>query len=383
MGLFGFGRKKEKKKADVVRSLFPTEDEKRAALQNIQSMTDQDSLLAAALNRRYGDNVCLAAAKKLDDAHLAEYLLLASKSTATGALSEEVQELGAGLMERLDADQMTFFLLAMCNDYSFNVLAVHRLTDQELLARVVREHDNGNLAKVRRAAVKKIGDPSILHELVLNDKDPWFLKDALEQIDNQAVLAEVALSDTLWDVRNKAIERLNDPDALYRVAIAPIHEFNAKDAVEKISDQTLLGKIAQEAIRPLARVYAVRKLEDQALLLQIAEQDAEEKVRLAATVKLEDQAAILGILQNDRSNAVKQSAAKHLNDIPILTEVARNTDAVCDVREAAANRIQEIGSESDKMLAEELLADIKRTRDEENERSKELYDLYVRGQNLA
>ena len=166
MGLFGSGNKKDKTGSG---SPAPYRG-KPVNEKKVLKMTDQNMLLGAALDERNDSDARMAAANKLDDPHLTEYLIGMSNASATGFLSSEVKGLGDRLVKGFGGDQQTLFRLAMCNDYSFNKTAIEKLTDRDLIIRVATAHPK---SEGRKAALKKIDDPSVIGRIALNDEDNW------------------------------------------------------------------------------------------------------------------------------------------------------------------------------------------------------------------
>ena len=376
MGFFGSGNKKEKKGSGspVPYKGKPVNEKK------VLKMTDQNMLLGAALDERNSSDVRMTAAKKLDDEHLAEFLIRKSGASATGYLSSEISDLGDELVTRIDGDQQALYRLAMCNDYLFNRAAVEKLTDQGLLTRIARIHPK---SQGRKAAVKKLSDQRILGEIALNDEDQWVRKEALSRTDSQEIIAKVALTDTQLDVRGDAIERLTDPIVLKKVALTDKYEYNAAKAAERIDDQSILKEIVRTSQIPLARSNAAEKIEDQDLLKEIAENDKSREVRNAAVRHIKDQAFLRSVIENDDSDSVRQMAARFMLDVSYLRELAGNDDASCDLREEAAKRMLNIGTEADKADAEQLLEQIQQKRDADDQKDREYYNSYVKGENLA
>lgn len=387
-----FGKKKQPQ------SLNAAENESRKAEQPARKMTDQDKFLETALNKKLEKKVRIDAFNKLDDTHMVEFYI-----QETGFIVYDLKTSAEELVERVDVEQDTFYRLAMSGDRDYNQLAVTKLTDQKLLAQVALNHKK---EFIRKCAVGLLEDPETISQIALNDESVFVREAAIQKIDDQALLEQIAMNDRDDSVCCEAAERLTDPDALYRVAFKKNNDnhqfiislrddcYTASKAVEKIDNQAILADIAlnapsqnaclkavyklsdQDALQKVAehhpveevREQAVRRITDQSFLVHIAETDDYYGVQKKAMERIDDQSVLSRVIKDeDIKHGVRCTAASRSTDIPLLKEFIEydykfipyaNNGASILIREAAAKRLCEIGSDEDKAFASQKLEEI-------------------------
>ena len=85
-------------------------------------------------------------------------------------------------------------------------LAVSRITDQALLARIAENEERG----LRAAAVWRLEDQSVLSRLALTENASELRRIATTKLTAIAVLKQIARDDGDWFVRRAASERLKE-----------------------------------------------------------------------------------------------------------------------------------------------------------------------------
>jgi HEAT repeat protein len=120
--------------------------------------------------------------------------------------------------------------------------AVEKLTDSSILEQIA---ENDASADVRVAAVKRVAQPSLLARLAKDDRDNRVRCEAVGRLTDQPLLAEIATSDPSVDVREAAVKKLTDKDALRSVAHNQQEEPTVRLAAGQVlGDDALLGRIA-------------------------------------------------------------------------------------------------------------------------------------------
>ncbi len=112
--------------------------------------------------------------------------------------------------------------------------------------------------EVRKAAVEKIDDQNILAKIVRNDNDGNVRYKAVEKLTDQQLLSDIARDDVDKYVRSRAAENITDRKILEDLAISSSDEKIRKMAVDIIEDQKLLAKIEKEdSDEELARIAKI------------------------------------------------------------------------------------------------------------------------------
>lgn len=216
-------------------------------------------------------------------------------------------------------------------------LAVGRIGAEPVLADVASHAPN---AKVRLAAIEKIGDPALLLVSVTKDQDQENRRAALSRIDAPKVLAAVVRKSGDAEIRLQAIKKINDPAVLQESVAGDADEAVRLAALERMTDQDVFGRVAETDSSPKVRAAAIAKLADPAMLAQIAKDSAHEENRLAALAKITDDTVVCDIAQADPSAAVRAAAAAKTGNQQALARSARQDD-VAEVRKTAVAQIDD------------------------------------------
>jgi hypothetical protein len=164
--------------------------------------------------------------------------------------------------------------------------------------------------EIRRAAVSRLTDQTLLAKIAKNDKDSVVRKTAENR--KEALLAEIAR---------------NNSDCMA-----------AKAAVEMLTDQTLLAEIAKKVHFDEVRYIAVRRLLGEAILADLAKNDKDRVVRRVAVENMgsTNQRLLAEISQNDNDGYVRQAAFQKLTDQTLLDKISvskRPVNAPCRICE--------------------------------------------------
>jgi len=173
------------------------------------------------------------------------------------------------------------------------------IDERELLAEIARDDVD---ARVRRAAVGKLMNPSALAAVAEADPDPGVRDGAL------AMLRDIALD---------AFEGLAEAESLA--------------AVEALSDPRILATVAKTALREEVAVRALGRIDETHALGSIARHARLEPIRLAALAALQDRGEIVSVALNSDFKDTGVAAVERLDDRGDLEQIAtrgKNKSAV-------------------------------------------------------
>jgi len=193
------------------------------------------------------------------------------------------------------------------------------LSERDQILASAREDDD---ARVRRAAVAKLMDPS--------------------------ALAVVAREDTDEEVRAQGLAMLRD---LALEAFEGVTEAEALAAVDALDDQKTLAQIAKTSLRADVGQRALARLTDSRAVASVARQAEVDAVRHAALERVSDRDALLAIALNCDFKDTAVSAVERLSaraDLETVANRARN--------KSAAKRARAIVREADDRAAGEAAA---------------------------
>jgi len=131
--------------------------------------------------------------------------------------------------------------------------------------------------------------------------DYW--KEKLASLSSQYELSEAmkAMEDKDRNVRRTAVKKLVDQTVLAKFAVQDEDSEVRRSAVGKITDQALLAKIYMDDKDSGVRQAAVKNITDQALLEKIY---AEDKAQIDALLKLTDKDQVTSILKTEKNSRV-------------------------------------------------------------------------------
>jgi len=187
-------------------------------------------------------------------------------------------------------------------------------------------------AAVRAEAVLRL--PASDHELVLalarEDADARVRRAAVKRLGEVAVLAEIAASDADPGVREEAGGRLA------HVAQNEHDEAAARAAVAGLRDPRHLASVGKGASLAAAREAAIRSLSDPKALAGVVREAQDAKARLMALARIEDGATLVGLAQNLEQKALAVAAVDRLSDPDALKAVAAKAKVGAASRRARA-----------------------------------------------
>ena len=168
------------------------------------------------------------------------------------------------------------------------------IDEREQLASFAREDES---PRVRRAAVGKLMDPSVLAIVTRDDTD-------------SGVRAHAA--SMLRDIALEAFEETGEPDSLA--------------AVGALSDPKILSHIAKTATRPSVAELALGRVDDARTRGSIARHATLESIRVAACASLTDREELLAVALNSAFKDTAIAAVDRLTDRADLEHVAERSN---------------------------------------------------------
>jgi uncharacterized protein DUF349 len=179
--------------------------------------------------------------------------------------------------------------------------AVRRLAPTEhhdLLVGVARADADPH---VRRAAVRKLGEPGIVVELARNDEDDGVREAALDTLLDIALGSNAAAAE-------QAAAALDHPRHLAALARDAALVSVRADAVRRLSNDRALAALARNAEDPEVRREAVARVTDEAAVLEIALKSEHKDAAVAAVERLADRDAIESAAAGARNKAAAKRA---------------------------------------------------------------------------
>jgi hypothetical protein len=224
-------------------------------------------------------------------------------------------------------------------DPNIRIEAIHELDPADLEALNAFAKDDAD-ARVRRVAVARIGDASVLADIVRNESEGSVRDHALGQLveqaskqDAAAAMTAVAALASLGRERELAtVAKTAGPDEVRRAAIAAIREERA------------LGSIARHGADAGARLLAIERLTDRAEIEGVALRGEHADAAVAAIDKLSGASSdtLTAIAEKARTKAAQKRAR---------TQLKAATPAAEAVPEAGAGF-----KEADQQKAREMVA---------------------------
>jgi hypothetical protein len=168
-------------------------------------------------------------------------------------------------------------------DPNIRIEAIHELDPSDLESLNAFAKDDAD-ARVRRVAVARIGDASVLADIVRNESEGSVRDHALNQLVEQAskhdaaaaMTAVAALASLGRERELAAVAKASGPDEVRRAAIAAIR------------DEKALGSIARHAAEAGARLVALERLTDPSEIEGVALRGEHADAAVAAIDKIQD-----------------------------------------------------------------------------------------------
>jgi Domain of Unknown Function (DUF349) len=190
-------------------------------------------------------------------------------------------------------------------DPNIRIEAIHELDPADLETLSAFAKDDAD-ARVRRVAVARIGDASVLADIVRNESEGSVRDHALGQLVEQAGKPDAASAMTAV----AALGSLGRERELATVAKSAGPEEVRRAAIAAIRDERALGSVARHGADASARLLAIERLTDRAELEGVALRGEHADAAVAAIDKLADASpdAISAIAEKARTKAAQKKA---------------------------------------------------------------------------
>jgi hypothetical protein len=190
-------------------------------------------------------------------------------------------------------------------DPNIRIEAIHELDPADLASLNAFAKDDAD-ARVRRVAVARIGDASVLADIVRNESDGSVRDHALGQLVDQASKHDAGVAMTAV----AALASLGRERELVTVAKAAGPDEVRRAAIAAIRDEKSLGSIARHAADAGARLVALERLTDQTELEGVAVRGEHADAAVAAIDKLANPGTDLlsSIADKARTKAAQKKA---------------------------------------------------------------------------
>jgi hypothetical protein len=236
------------------------------------------------------------------------------------------------------------------------------LSERDLIVAAAREDED---ARVRRAAVAKLLDPSALAVIARDDADSSVRDEAL------TMLRDIAL-DSFEGVDEAqsvaAVDALADARTLAQIAKTSVREAVGLHALSRLtpsSDSHLLASLARHAALESIRQAAFERLDDRADILAVAINGEFKEIAMAAVDRLADREDLEQVVARAKNRAAAKRAGAVLRDLD--ERAAREAAAVA----AVAAPAETIDPEAERARADQE-ADAERAREHARQQAEEL-----------
>lgn len=183
--------------------------------------------------------------------------------------------------------------------------------DQQLLGSLAVEDTD---PRVRRIALKKIGDPSRLQQIAEGEPDKGLQELARSRA--AEILVERATSADQAETCESALSELANPRDIVRVAIGAQHADVRRAALARLSEEKALAEVITKANDLELRQQALGRLTDSSMLQRIASNGTETELALTALEKIDDPNVLHAISEERGAHKiVRQRACTRLEDV--------------------------------------------------------------------
>ena len=211
------------------------------------------------------------------------------------------------------------------------------IDERSLLTEIAREDED---ARVRRAAVMKLMDPTALAGVAASDADPHVREAALLMLRDIALDAfeGVAEGDSMTAVG--AIAAAKDVKALALVARTSLREDVARRALQALlggqGDARAVGSLARHAVLEPIRLAAFETLADAAEIIDVALNSEFKDTAVAAVERLSERVDLESVATRGRNKSASKRARGVLREMDERAAAAAAAEAVVQAQAAAA-----------------------------------------------
>lgn len=218
-------------------------------------------------------------------------------------------------------------------DPNIRIEAIHELDPADLASLSAFAKDDAD-ARVRRVAVARIGDASVLADIVRNESEGSVRDHALGQLVEQAQKHDAATAMTAV----AALASLGRERELAIVAKAAGPEEVRRAAIAAVRDEKALGSIARHGAEPSARLLALERLADRAEIEGVALRGEHADAAVAAIDMLPEATSetLTAIAEKARTKAAQKKARTQLKSSVAAPAAAETGPAYRDADQQTA-----------------------------------------------
>jgi hypothetical protein len=304
----------------------------------VKKLTDQNVLAAIAKRYVESETVRLTAIEKLTDQNILSEILNNEKES-TGIRWGTVKAM-------TDQHAIARYLdNADSSDWFVNLAALERLTDQAIIADLLRSNRTRS-ESIRLDVVARLTNRSLAQEIYLdmakNAADMGVRISAARKLDDQTPVrqslqeacVDTLTSITIWDSDRYGAYfwMIKDQTAFADIALKAKHKSVRTEALKSLTDEKLIADVAKNADVVEIRELALKKVTDQSAIADIAKNDKEMDMRYYAAEMLADRSlaekVYAGIVKDGqystKDSVFMEWAFKGLTDQTLLADVAEN-----------------------------------------------------------
>ncbi len=305
------------------------------ALKSIEKITDPKKLakivkLAPAVHIR-----CEAVKRIADQSILTEIAKTDAEAWVRIAAADQLND--RNLAQKIYLEAYVAFIKADA-DKLWREEVIGKITDQFMLANIVKIAALGRLWYDRDAALDRLTDPKILVSMAKSSKDERLCLLVAERIADPSLAQEtytfIAQNSNDGNVRMEAIEKLTDPkldQEVYAFIAQRADSGHARlKAIEKLTDRKLAQRLCADIVKTFKDYSickdALEKITDQSVLADIAKNNWHKYIRKAACEGLTDQSLLIDIALNAVHFEVLDIAIGKLTDTATLRSISQSKD---------------------------------------------------------
>lgn len=200
------------------------------------------------------------------------------------------------------------------SDVDIRTEAVRNLGPEQVstLVKIAREDKD---ARVRRIAIKRLDDATVLEDIAARDPDPGIREMAGEKASDLLISAAAG-------GQSAALSRLKDDRDLGEVVRRASSAELRQQALARISDDKVLLEIVRRGEGEL-RTAALARIRDAGALKEVALTEEHKGLALAALARIEDRATLDEIAKSAKAKAARTAARERLpEDVTMRTAPA-------------------------------------------------------------
>lgn len=250
----------------VLENIALNDSEPKVRLHAARKITDEQVLAKLVLHDSDIEVRCLAISKVSDQSLI-----------RTIVLYENNSDLRCAAMSNLEDQSLLEYLALNDCDYEVRVNAVSKIRNSDVLKEIFY---NDNDDTIRRIVIKNLNDDKYLEEIAF--EFPEYANLILEYISEDYCSVWVCYSDD-WRVRRNAIKKIHDESLLRNICCNSRFDDMIFSAISKIRSEEILIEIAYSSPIYYSRRMAVKKIRNKDVLMDLALNDEDPEIRRIAS----------------------------------------------------------------------------------------------------